>query len=310
MFQPIRVPRPTTAIRSPATPERSLDLFVFIAFITPNVITLSVFSYWPMIRNLFLSFTYWDMIAPEPLWVGLENWIEVLTSTTFWSVLRNTLVFTVGSVGIAVVIALGLSLLLNQKRRGRNVVRAAMFAPAILPGSAIALVWTFLLAPYYGLISQAATGLGMPMTRWQNDPFWAMPTVILVVIWKSVGYDAVIFLAGLQGIPRELYEAARVDGANAWQRFVNVTIPGLSPVAFFLTVTSILASFQAFDVIRVMTNGGPVIATTTLIFQVYTEAFVGFNAGRAATYATILFALMLAITVVQIRMVEKRVTYE
>ncbi|NBX47531.1 MAG: sugar ABC transporter permease, partial [Chloroflexi bacterium] len=174
-MQSIRVPRPTTVASPSATPAWSRDLIIFIAFIAPNVVTLCVFSYWPMIRNLWLSFTYWDMIAPEPLWIV-----------------------------------------------GRNVVRAAMFAPAILPGSAIALVWTFLLAPYYGLISQAATGLGMPMTRWQNDPVWAMPTVILVVIWKTTGYDAVIFLAGLQGIPRELYEAARVDGANAWQRFVNV----------------------------------------------------------------------------------------
>ncbi len=309
-MQAVRVPRPATVPSRSATPAWSRDLLVFLAFITPNVVSLCVFSYWPMLRNLWLSFTYWDMIAPEPLWIGLDNWIEVLTSATFWTVLRNTLVFTVGSVVITIMIALGLSLLLNQKRRGRNLVRAAMFAPAILPGSAIALVWTFLLAPYYGLISQGATALGMPMTRWQNDPFWAMPTVILVVIWKSTGYDAVIFLAGLQGIPRELYEAARVDGANAWQRFVNVTVPGLSPVAFFLTVTSILSSFQAFDVIRVMTGGGPVYATTTLIYQVYSEAFVGFNAGRAATYATILFGLMLAITVVQIRMVEKRVTYE
>ena len=309
-MQSIQVPRPTTVASPSATPAWSRDLLIFIAFIAPNVVTLCVFSYWPMVRNLWLSFTYWDMIAPEPLWIGLDNWVEVLTSATFWTVLRNTLVFTVGSVGTTIMISLALSLLLNQKRVGRNLVRAAMFAPAILPGSAIALVWTFLLAPYYGLISQAATGLGMPMTRWQNDPVWAMPTVILVVIWKTTGYDAVIFLAGLQGIPRELYEAARVDGANAWQRFVNVTVPGLSPVAFFLTVTSILSSFQAFDVIRVMTGGGPVFATTTLIYQVYSEAFVGFNAGRAATYATILFGLMLAITVVQIRMVEKRVTYE
>ena len=136
-----------------------------------------------------------------------------------------------------------------------------------------------------------------------------MPAVIVVYVWKNLGYSVVIFLAGLQGIPRELYEAARVDGAGAWQRFKAVTLPGLGPISFFLLVTSVLASFQAFDIIRVMTAGGPVSATTTLIYQLYVEGFQAFHAGRAGVYAMVLFGFMLAMTVAQLRFVERRVTY-
>lgn len=295
---------------APLLSTRAREILTFGLFVTPNFLAIGLFSYWPLVRNIWLSFTYWDMIAPEPLWIGLSNWVDVFTSSTFLTVSKNTLTFTVVSVGSTLVLALAAALLMHQPLRFRNVVRAALFAPAILPGSAVALVWTFLYAPNFGLVSQAAVAAGLPKVRYLNDPLWAMPAILLVVVWRRVGYDAVIFLAGLQGISRELYEAARVDGANAWQRFRHVTVPGLSPVAFFLLVTSILASFQSFDVIRVMTSGGPVIATTTLIYQVFQEAFVAFNAGRAAVYATILFVLMLSVTLLQMRLLERRVTYE
>ena len=304
----IRVPERRQS--TPLFTARGRDTVTFIAFVAPNFLAIGLFSYWPLLRNIWLSFNYWDMIAPEPIWIGVDNWIEVFTSTTFPVILRNTFTFTVVSVGATLVLALGAALLLNEPLRARDVVRATLFAPAILPGSAVALVWTFLFAPNFGLVSQAAVAIGLPTVRYLNDPSWAMPAVLLVVIWRRVGYEAVIFIAGLQSISKDLYEAARVDGANAWQRFRHVTVPGLGPVAFFLIVTSILASFQSFDVIRVMTAGGPVIATRTLIYQVYQEAFGAFNAGRAAVYATILFGLMLSVTIVQVRMVERRVTYE
>ncbi len=294
----------------PELDARHRHLAAFVLFVAPNFLALALFSYWPLVRNVYLSFTYWDMIAPSPVWIGASNWIDVFTSKPFWRISGNTLTFTVVSVGVTMALALAAALLLNQKLLGRDLVRAVLFAPAILPGSAVALVWTFLLAPNYGFVSQLAAPLGLPSIRWLTDPAWAMPAVLLVVIWRRVGYDAVIFIAGLQGISKELYEAARVDGANAWQRFRHVTLPGLAPVSFFLLVTAILASFQSFDVIRVMTSGGPVIATTTLIYQVYQEAFVAFNAGRAAVYATILFLLMLSLTAIQVRLVERRVTYE
>jgi multiple sugar transport system permease protein/sn-glycerol 3-phosphate transport system permease protein len=278
-------------------------------FIAPNLVLLSIFSFWPLIQNVQLSLVDWDLIAPEKRWVGLANWAFVLTDPSFREIARNTLIFTGGSVGLTLLLGLSVALLLNQPLRGRDGVRTAIFAPTVLSGSAIALVWVYMFDPNFGLIKFGLGWLGLPSPRWLNDPTWAMPALIIVYVWKHVGYSAVIFLAGLQGIPRELYEAARVDGANAWHRFWAVTLPGLGPITFFLLVTSILTSFQAFDLIRVMTSGGPVLATTTLIYQLYYEGFVGFHAGIAAVYALILFGLMLTLTLAQFRYVERRIHY-
>ncbi|MFN0074783.1 MAG: carbohydrate ABC transporter permease [Chloroflexota bacterium] len=280
-----------------------------VLFIGPNVALLAVFSFWPLIQNVSLSFVEWDLIAPEKRWVGLANWAFVLGDSAFRQIALNTAVFTIGSVGLTITLGLAVALLLNQPLRGRNAVRTAIFAPTVLSGSAIALVWIYMFDPSFGLIRAILGWFGIGAPRWLTDPAWAMPAVIIVYVWKHLGYSVVILLAGLQSIPRELYEAARVDGANSWQRLWAVTLPGLGPVTFFLLVTSVLASFQAFDLIRVMTSGGPVLATTTLIYQLYYEGFVGFHAGIAAVYALVLFALMFALTALQFRYVERRVTY-
>jgi ABC-type sugar transport system permease subunit len=249
------------------------------------------------------------MISPVKRFVGLDNWTTILTSARFWQIALNTATFTVGSVGLTLLIGLGLALLLNQPLRWRNAARTVLFTPTVLSGAAVAIVWYFIFDPNWGMLKTALGWVGVPSPRWVVDVHWAMPAVIIVYVWKTVGYAAVIFLAGLQGIPRELYEAARVDGANPWQRFRYVTIPGLAPIAFFLMVTTILLSFQAFDIINVMTAGGPVIATTTLLYEYYNQGFVAFHAGNAAVYAVTLFVLMLILTVLQLRYVERRVTY-
>jgi len=282
---------------------------LFLLFVGPNLVLLGVFSYWPLIQNAALSFTEWDMIAPEKRFVGLANWISVLGSGRFWQIALNSLVFTVGSVGLTLLFGLALALLLNQKLRGRDAARTVLFTPTVLSGAAVAIVWYFIFDPNWGLLRTFLGVFGIPSPRWVVDVHWAMVAVIIVYVWKTAGYAAVIFLAGLQAIPRELYEAARVDGAGAWQRFWAVTLPGLGPISFFLLVTSVLLSFQAFDILNVLTAGGPVIATTTLLYEYYNQAFVGFHAGPAAVYGVILFALMLVLTIVQLRYVERRVTY-
>ena len=282
---------------------------LFLLFVGPNLLLLGVFSYWPLIQNAALSFTEWDMIAPEKRFVGLANWLSVLGSSRFWQIALNSLVFTLGSVGMTLLLGLALALLLNQKLRGRDAARTILFTPTVLSGAAVAIVWYFIFDPNWGLLRTFLGVFGIPSPRWVVDSHWAMLAVIIVYVWKTAGYAAVIFLAGLQGIPRELYEAARVDGAGAWQRFLAVTLPGLGPISFFLLVTSILLSFQAFDILNVLTAGGPVIATTTLLYEYYNQAFVGFHAGPAAVYGVILFALMLVLTIVQLRYVERRVTY-
>jgi multiple sugar transport system permease protein/sn-glycerol 3-phosphate transport system permease protein len=285
------------------------EWLTFVAFVAPNLVLLSIFSYWPLLQNVTLSFTEWDMISPEKRFVGLDNWVTVLSSARFWNISLNTATFMLGSVGLTLGAGLALALLLNQPLRFRNGARTVIFTPTVLSGAAVAIVWYFIFDPNWGILKTLLGAVGLPSPRWVVDVHWAMPAVIIVYVWKTAGYAAVIFLAGLQAIPRELYEAARVDGANAWQRFRAVTLPGLAPITFFLLVTTVLLSFQAFDIINVMTFGGPVIATTTLLYEYYNQAFVGFHAGTAAVYAITLFVLMLVLTIVQLRYVERKVTY-
>jgi multiple sugar transport system permease protein/sn-glycerol 3-phosphate transport system permease protein len=285
------------------------EWLTFAAFVAPNLLLLTIFAYWPLLQNITLSFSEWDMISPDKRFVGLDNWISVLGSARFWNIALNTATFTIGSVGLTLIIGLALALLLNQPLRLRNAARTVIFTPTVLSGAAVAIVWYFIFDPNWGILKSLLAAIGLPSPHWVVDTHWAMPAVIIVYVWKTAGYAAVIFLAGLQAIPRELYEAARVDGASAWDRFRAVTLPGLAPITFFLLVTTVLLSFQAFDIINVMTFGGPVIATTTLLYEYYNQAFVGFHAGTAAVYAITLFVLMLVLTIIQLRYVERRVTY-
>lgn len=285
------------------------EWLLFVLLVGPNLVLFGVFTFWPLIYNAYLSFVQWDMLSPVKTWVGLANYRTMLADPGFSTILFNTFYFTGGSVLITTVLGLGAALLLNQPLRGRNGVRMVLFAPTILSGAAIGVLWIYIFDPRYGLIEQVLRWFGGRSPSWLTDPLWAMPAVIIVYVWKNLGYAVVIFVAGLQAIPRELYEAARVDGASAWQRFRYVTLPGLSPVMFFLVLTSILSSFQAFDIIKTMTDGGPVDATNTLIYYLYQQGFITFNAGRAGVTAVLLFGMMLAFTVVQMRYAERRVTY-
>ena len=282
---------------------------LFALFVAPNLLLLAAFTYWPLIFNLYLSLTEWNMISPDKDFVGLENYRDLAGDPAFWRIFGNTFYFVGIGVAASLVIALGTALLLNQKLRARGFARAVVFAPTILTGSAIAIVWIYVFDPNYGLMRVFLNGAGLVSPRWLTDPPYAMPALLIVYVWKNFGYAVVIYLAGLQSISKELYEAAVVDGASSWDRFLAVTLPGLSPITFFLFVTSILGSFQAFDIVAVMTSGGPVDATNTLIYNLYEEGFVAFRAGRAAAIGIVLFVLMLAVTVVQLRAVERRVHY-
>lgn len=286
------------------------EWFLFLLFIAPNVVLFAVFTYWPMIQNAYLSTVRWDMVSPVKLNVGLKNYEYLLTSDTFRTVFVNTIVFTVATVGLSLILGLAAAMLLNQPLRWRTGARAVLFAPTLLSGAAISIVWVYMFDPRYGLIAQILGWFRLGSPNWLIDPQWAMPAVIIVYIWKNLGFTAVIYLAGLQAIPRDLYEAAKIDGAGPIWRFRSVTLPMLSPISFFLIVTSVLNTFQAFDIIRVMTGGGPVDSTNTLIYFVYEQGFIAFNAGRSAAAAMVLFALMFGVTWLQLRYTEQRVHYE
>lgn len=290
-------------------PAKRREALLFALLVGPNLFLFAVFTYWPLLYNLHLSFTSWDMLAPVKTWVGLANYVEMFTSSSFSKVMGNTLVFTLGSVSITCLLGLMVALLLNQRMVGRDAARSIVFSPVMLSGAAIGMIWLYILDPRYGLLDVFIRLVGLRSPNWLLDPQWAMTAIIIVYVWKNVGYAVVIYLAGLKGIPRELYEAAIVDGAGGLARFWYVTLPGLSPVTFFLLLTTVLSSFQTFDVIKVMTDGGPVDSTMTLIYYLYQEGFVGFNAGRAGVAAVVLFAIMFLFSLGQMGYGQRSVHY-
>jgi ABC-type sugar transport system permease subunit len=285
------------------------ESILFILFMLPNLVLFGLFTFWPMIENVRLSTQRWDLISPVRINVGLENYRYLVENETFHQVLGNTVYFTVAAVGLSLLLGFIIALLLNQPLKFRDGARAVVFAPTLLSGAAIGIVWSYIFDPRYGLLAQVLSWVNVSSPDWLNQPGWSMPAIIIVYVWKNMGFAVVIFLAGLQAIPRDLYDAARVDGANIWWRFRSVTIPMLSPITFFLLITSILNTFQAFDIIRVMTQGGPVDSTNTLIYYVYEQGFVALNAGRSAAAALVLFVLMMIVTLVQLRFSEQRVHY-
>jgi ABC-type sugar transport system permease subunit len=294
-----------TALRRIFRSEQTL----FLLFILPNIVLFSVFTYWPLFFNVYLSLTSWNFLTPTKDFIGLDNYRYLANSGEFWGVMRATAVYTAGAVGGSVILGLLAALLLNQKLRFRTPVRAMIFAPTLLSGVAISIVWFYIFDPRVGLLREMLGWVGVTSPPWLRDPQWALVSVIIVYVWKNLGFAAVIYLAGLQGIPKDLYEAAKVDGANAFQRFRAVTWPQLGSIHFFVMVTSILGTLQSFDIIRTLTDGGPVNATTNLIYYTYQQSFINNNAGRGASAAMVLFAVMLVVTLVQYRISERRTHY-
>ncbi len=286
---------------------------LFLLFILPNFFFLAMFTYWPLWENIKMSLQQTNLLSfsSTPEYVGFENYQWLFGNRTFRYVVQNTVIFIGASVGFTLLLGLLIALLLNQKLRFRTGVRALVFAPTLLSGAAIGIVWAYIFDPRFGLLAQILDWFSIPSPHWLNRPEWALPAIIIVYVWKNLGFASVIFLAGLQGIPKDLYDAAKVDGAGAWWRFRSVTLPMLSPISFFLLVTSVLSTFQAFDIQQVMTKGGPAFATTTLVYYVYEQSFgQGANFGRAAAAAIILFIAMLIVTAIQMYYTEKKVHYD
>jgi ABC-type sugar transport system permease subunit len=288
---------------------RRREYLLFLAFVAPNVLLLAVFSYWPVVYNGYLSLTSWDLLSEFKPFVGLANYVDMLSDPDFLGVLLRTVVFSGGITVVSMVGGIAIAVLLNQKLVGRNLVRTTAFAPYIVTGAAVGTVWLYIFHSEFGLMKQLLGIVGLTSPAWMSDSAWALPGLIIVYVWKNLGFVAVIYLAGLQSMPADLYEAAKIDGANAWTLFRRITLPLLSPVTFFVAVVTVIGSFQAFDTIAIMTGGGPGDATTTLSWFIYQEAFQAFDAGRAGAAAIIMFVLLLLITTAQTRFMERRVHY-
>ncbi|MEO8828783.1 sugar ABC transporter permease [Lapillicoccus sp.] len=272
----------------------------------PNLALLIVFTYRPLLDNIRLSFTDWNISSPTSSFIGLSNYTEWFTRADTRTIVANTLIFTIATVVLSMGIGLALALLLDQRLRGRNLVRSVVFAPFVISGAAIGVAFQFVFDPNFGLVRDLLTRIGVSTPDFYQQQHWALFMVTVTYIWKNLGYAFVIYLAALQGRREDLDEAAEIDGASSWTRFRRVLMPQLRPTTFFLSITVLLSSVQVFDIINVMTRGGPVgIGTTTLVYQVYQETFVNLRAGYGATVATVMFLVLLAVTVFQVRIMDR-----
>ena len=276
-------------------------------FVAPALLVIAVFFFVPVLAALALSLTDFDLYALADLGnlrlVGLRNYTELLATPLFWQALGNTLYFVVAGVPLSLVVSLGAALLLHSRLvRWRAFFRTALFAPVVTTLVAVAVIWRYLFDTHSGWLNYALGALGVPPVDWLGDPRWAMPAIIVFAVWKSFGYNMIILLAGLQSIPAELYEAARIDGASTWRQFRDVTLPMLAPIVVMVSILTIAGYFQLFAEPYVMTQGGPLQSTVSVLYFMYEEGFKWWNLGSASAVAFVLFALIFALTVAQLRL--------
>jgi multiple sugar transport system permease protein len=284
-----------------------------IFFLAPSFVGFLMFYWLPILAGLLLSLFHWDLLT-TPAWAGLDNFTRLVRDPGMHQALLNTLYFTAVTVPGSMILALLVALALNQRLRGANWYRTAYFMPVVATLVASALVWKWMFLPVYGLINNILRLVGLPEPLWLASPEGTMPAIIMFSIWLRLGYNMVLFLAGLQAIPRDLYEAASVDGANAWSQFRHVTLPLLSPTTFLVLILSLISAFQVFDQVLVMTGqttpGGPRGAAITMVFYIYTNAFRLSQMGYASAVALVLFLIIFAVTLLQLRLQRRWVYYE
>jgi multiple sugar transport system permease protein len=273
------------------------------AFLSPWIITLALFWAYPLGRSLYLSFTRYNTLSNRATWVGLENYERMLGDDIFWTALVNTMVFVVGTIPFTTIFALLIAVLLNRNIAWRDLYRAGYFIPSVTSIVVLSLIFTNLYAQdgYINSLLQLV-GLPYPQGGWLRNPSSALAAIMAMDVWIAIGYYVVLFLAALQTIPKDLYEAAELDGASAWAQFTSVTLPGLRPMLLFVIVINTIRSFQVFTEVYVMTKGGPLSSTTTLVYQVFDYAFGRADMmGYASAIAYVTFLLILAVSLVQFR---------
>ncbi len=274
-------------------------------FVAPALIALAVFFVVPVVSSLLLSLTDFDIYALADLsnlrWIGLENYTRLLGNPLFWQAMKNTVLFAVIGVPLSIAASLGAALLLNARTvKWRPIWRVIFFAPFVTTLVATAVLWNYLLNTRYGVINWALTSLGLPAVDWLGDPATSIPAILLFVVWKTFGYNMLIFLAVLQTVPDELHEAARIDGAGPWSRFRHVTLPAIAPTLLLVSIISVAGFFQLFAEPYVMTQGGPAQSTVTVLYFMYEEGFKWWNLGSASAVAFVLFVCIFAVTMLQL----------
>ncbi|MBD5402515.1 sugar ABC transporter permease [bacterium] len=268
--------------------------FAGYIFVLPAILGVFIFIIIPVICSFGLSFAKWDLLNPIEF-VGVQNYVEIFHSNLFYKILVNTIVFALSTSIFGVIIPLALAAILNSKIIGSEFYKTAYFLPFITPMVVVGIVWAWIFDPNIGLLNQV---LHIHI-NWLYDSKYAMPALIIVSVWKLIGYNMIIFLSSLSSVSKSLFEAAKIDGANSFQVFKNVTVPMLSPTIFFVVIITTISSFQVFDLIYLMTQGGPFDSTNVLVYAIYKNAFEYFNIGRASAIAYVLFIIILVLTLVQ-----------
>jgi len=295
-------------MRKQSTLRRQEHIIGYL-FIIPNFLGVTVFVLLPVIAGLVISFTKWDLLT-SPIWTGINNYRQLFYDPLFWKGLKNSAYYSLLTVPTGIAVSLLLALLVNIPLKGINIFRTIYFVPVVTSITAISLVWKWLYNPEFGILNFILDKFGLPPQQWLNDVKLAMPCIALMSIWRGMGYNMVIFLAGIKAIPTQLYEAAKIDGANRFQMLWRITLPLLRPTLFFVLVMSIISSLQVFGEIYVMTDGGPGNATLTYNYFLYQNAFLWFKMGYAASLGYILFLIIFILTLIQFKVLGSRVSYE
>ncbi len=304
----IAKPRPTGLRRVLREMRKQWSAYLFLA---PVLLSFAVFTFFAAAYAFYLSFHEWNILEPNKPYVGLDNYERLLRDERFGQAILNTLYYTIVSVPLTIGLGLFVALLLNNKIRARGLFRTFFYLPVVTPLVIAAIIWKWVYNGDYGLLNYYLMKLHVidePLL-WLSDKHLAMPAVILTSVWKTVGFAMVVYLAGLQAIPEEFYDAAKIDGAGAFRRLKDITIPLLSTTTLFLVVISVLGSFQVFTQIFVMTNGGPLGRTRTIVYHIYQTAFKNFDMGYAAAMAFGMFAMMFVFTLLQMRFLRREVEY-
>ncbi|MCL6632571.1 MAG: sugar ABC transporter permease [Alicyclobacillus herbarius] len=279
-------------------------------FLLPNLIGFICFTLLPIVMALGLSLFKWSLTSP-PEFVGLSNYVTLFVhDVLFGQVLFHTVYYVAVYVTLNLVVSLSFAVWLNRKIKGIQVFRAVLFLPVLVPPVAISMVWQWLYNPDYGLIDSVLKSLGLSGPNWLGNEHWAMPALVLMSVWEQFGYNMLIFLAGLQSVSRDLLEAAAIDGAGRWRRFWRIQLPMISPSVFFGMVMTLITSFQTFDQVFVLTNGGPGDATDVLGLYIYNNAFNYFKIGYGSTIAVVMFLIIMIVTMIQLRLQKRWVHYE
>ncbi len=275
-------------------------------FLAPAMILMFIFLIIPIFASLYISLTDFNIYSlmdwNQAEFVGLENYSKLINDEIFWKSLKNTLYFTVIGVPLAIFFALGFAVLMNKKDvKGKEFFRAGFYLPSITNTVAVAVIWGFILNPNYGFLNWVISLFGIEPINWLGNTTWAMPSIILFVVWKGLGHNIILFLAGLQNIPIHLYEAARIDGASKWQMFKNITLPMLKPTTFFVTVMTVIGYLQLFAEPYMLTEGGPLDSTLSVVLYMYRNGFKHFELGYASAIGYVLFILIFVVTLIQMK---------